>query len=154
MYEICQFPFFQSYKLAIHLGNEGFYPEINAWFLSTLLPWFNVLSILIILKRTQIVSGSIFFYRSVSSPTDEFLLPEILSFGAVRNPNLVAGTNDHRCCTLDRQGFGRWGHRPIGKHVVRFRSVPVGIVHYFLSVGVLTDRSISVTGDIIFPGCS
>ena len=36
-----------------------------------------------------------FFYRSVTSMTDEFLLAEKRSFGAVRNPGLLACKNDH-----------------------------------------------------------
>jgi hypothetical protein len=41
---------YKYYKLAILLGNENFYPEINAWFLATLMTWFNLLSLIILLK--------------------------------------------------------------------------------------------------------
>jgi hypothetical protein len=54
------FLFYKSYRLALILGNEGFYPEVNAWFLATLLPWLNLLSLLILLKNSSIVSNDLF----------------------------------------------------------------------------------------------
>ena len=55
-----KFLFYKSYRLAISLGNEGFYPEINAWFLTTLLVWGNIASVLILLKYYLVISKSIF----------------------------------------------------------------------------------------------
>jgi len=46
------------YQLAILLGNENFYPEINAWFLATLIPWLNIISLIIILKMYLISFGA------------------------------------------------------------------------------------------------
>jgi hypothetical protein len=52
--------FYKFYKVAIFLGNEDFYPEINAWFLATLLPWFNFLSFLLVLKYYSVITYSVF----------------------------------------------------------------------------------------------
>ncbi|MGV1012921.1 MAG: hypothetical protein ACOYBS_10770 [Flavobacterium sp.] len=54
------FLFYKSYKVALLLGNEGFYPEINAWFLAILFPWLNILSVLIFLKNELIISNEVF----------------------------------------------------------------------------------------------
>ncbi len=54
------FLFYKSYKVALLLGNAGFYPEINAWFLAILFPWLNVLSILLLLKNKLIISSEVF----------------------------------------------------------------------------------------------
>jgi hypothetical protein len=54
------FLFYKSYKLAIQLGNEGFFPEVKAWFIAMLLPWLNLLSILIILKNNLLLSMYVF----------------------------------------------------------------------------------------------
>jgi hypothetical protein len=53
------FLFYKSYRLAILLGNEGFYPEINAWGLVTFLMWMNCASILILLKL-YFISAEVF----------------------------------------------------------------------------------------------
>lgn len=54
------FLFCKSYKVALLLGNEGFYPEINAWFLAILFPWLNLLSVLIFFKNKFIISNEVF----------------------------------------------------------------------------------------------
>lgn len=61
------FLFYKSYKVSILLGNEGFYPEINAWFLAILFPWLNVLSVLIFLKNELIISSSFFSVLLIST---------------------------------------------------------------------------------------
>ncbi len=61
------FLFYKSYKLAIHLGNEGFYPEVKAWFLATFLPWLNLFSIIILLENNDIVSKEVGKFIIVSS---------------------------------------------------------------------------------------
>ncbi|MFN8295344.1 MAG: hypothetical protein U0T69_04070 [Chitinophagales bacterium] len=54
------FLFYKSYRLALFLGNKDFYPEGVAWFLTTLLPWLNFISVLIILKNQCIITNSLF----------------------------------------------------------------------------------------------
>ncbi len=53
------FLFYKSYRLALQLGNEGFYPEVNAWFLATLLPWLNLFSIIILLENNNRISEAV-----------------------------------------------------------------------------------------------
>ncbi len=53
--------------MAIHLGNDGFYPEINAWFCTIVLPWFNLLSLCIILENNSIISKGLFKFLLFSS---------------------------------------------------------------------------------------
>jgi hypothetical protein len=52
--------FHKSYKISLSLGNEGFYPEINAWCLATLLPWLNYFSILKILRNSSIIGNDLY----------------------------------------------------------------------------------------------
>ena len=52
--------FYKFYHFAVAIENEGFYPEINAWFLVTLLPWFNFFSLLILLKYYLIITQNTF----------------------------------------------------------------------------------------------
>ena len=61
------FLFYKSYKVALLLGNEGFYPEINAWFLAILFPWLIVLSMLIFLKNELIISSVVFRVLLIST---------------------------------------------------------------------------------------
>jgi hypothetical protein len=50
--------FYKFYHLAISFGNEGFYPEVNAWFLATLPVWANMMTVIFLLK----------IYLSISKP--------------------------------------------------------------------------------------
>jgi len=61
------FLFYKSYRLAIALGNEGFLPEVTAVGLATLLPWFNLLSILMLLEKNLIISSDVFKFCLLTS---------------------------------------------------------------------------------------
>lgn len=45
-----KFLFYKYYSFAEAIGNKDFFPEVNAWFLATVMPWFNLMTILLILK--------------------------------------------------------------------------------------------------------
>src|SRR5260370_1424694 len=59
--------FYKFYRLAIALGNEGFYPEVNAWFLLNFLLWINYATILILLKLYLGLSKQGFKYLLIAS---------------------------------------------------------------------------------------
>ncbi len=49
---------FKYYQFLILLGNEGFHPEITAWFLATLMSWFNFMSLIILLETYNYITFS------------------------------------------------------------------------------------------------
>jgi hypothetical protein len=61
------FLFYKSYRLALLLGNEGFYPEVVAWGITMFLLWFNLFSILILLENNLIISPDLFKYLLIGS---------------------------------------------------------------------------------------
>lgn len=59
--------FFKYYLFAEAIGNKGFFPEVNAWFLATIMPWFNLMTILLVLKNKDILPLNIYSYIVYSS---------------------------------------------------------------------------------------
>lgn len=57
-----KFLFFKYYLFAEAIGNKGFFPEVNAWFLATIMPWFNLMTLLIILKDKGILNLNLYSY--------------------------------------------------------------------------------------------
>lgn len=44
--KLLDYLFYKVYKLINYLGNDDFYPEANAWFISTTFLWLNFLTLL------------------------------------------------------------------------------------------------------------
>lgn len=77
------FLFYKSYKISLFLGNEDFYPEIKAWFLTILFPWLNILSLLIILENELIISNEVF--RFILFSTSFFWIASYIYYIINRN---------------------------------------------------------------------
>ncbi len=61
------FLFYKSYRLALALGNKGSSPEVVAWGITMFLLWFNLFSILILLKNNLVISINLFQFILVVS---------------------------------------------------------------------------------------
>ncbi|HMR91222.1 MAG TPA: hypothetical protein PKC69_02865 [Chitinophagaceae bacterium] len=64
-----KFLFYKYYSFAEAIGNKGFFPEVNAWFLATVMPWFNLMAFLELLELSNLISvqvSKIIAYGSLS----------------------------------------------------------------------------------------
>ncbi|MGN7787350.1 hypothetical protein ACTJIJ_22640 [Niabella sp. 22666] len=57
-----KFLFFKYYGFAEAVGFKSFFPEVQAWVLATFMPWFNLMTILLILKNNNVLSPQVFSY--------------------------------------------------------------------------------------------